>query len=297
MTSSGSSDRLGRTRAAQDGARIEGREVKLSSTRSRLLRHTSSTREALAHNAAHQFAASHALLVFRTGAVYSFIPKNGCTTLRYSLALANGCIADAEDFSWVHKNNATFAANLREIACAPFSFVVLRDPLARLASVYLDKIVARRPQAWGLLDTMAEGTDPDTLTFRKFVEVLMQPYMLALDIHWRPQVDFLVYEHYDAVIRLEALSEAAPMLAERAGLELMDARALSGHGNDRYEAIAPGMYADLSPAEIRAMRAEGKTVALLDLYDAGLRRIVSRKYADDVALYEAMFGETPPSLR
>lgn len=217
--------------------------------------------------------------------------------MRYSLAVANGCIEGPEHFDWVHNNNDTFRASLRELACAPFTFVVLRDPLQRLASVYLDKIVARQPQAWGILDILDDGTEPDDLTFRTFVDALKRPRTLAADIHWRPQTDFLVYEAYDAYISLDDLAKASPMLAERAGLEIRDARSFSLHGNEIYDTVEKGVYADLSPADIRTLRSEGKTIDHLDLYDDALRKSAKRLYSKDIDIYEAKFGEIPPSLQ
>lgn len=258
---------------------------------SRLLRYTHKTRKALSMNAPHQFAAAHALSVFRTGAIYTLIPKNGCTSLRYSLAVANGCIEGPGQFSWVHQNNGTFRATLREIACAPFTFVVLRDPLERLASVYLDKIVSREEAFWTIFDVLKREGDPDDMTFRKFVKTLKRPHVLSGDIHWRPQADFLVYKDYDAYIPLKGLTQAAPMLAERAGFDLLDARHLSRHGNDHYEAIEEGCYADLSPYEIRSLRTEGKTIRHSDLYDDALRKLAEELYAGDIELFNEKAGD------
>ncbi|MEM8820727.1 MAG: sulfotransferase family 2 domain-containing protein, partial [Pseudomonadota bacterium] len=215
--------------------------------RSRLLRYAASGREALADNARHSFAADHALIVYRTGAIYSMIPKNACTSFRYSLALANGCIDGPEDFAWIHRNNRTFAASPREIACAPFTFVVLRDPLARLASVYLDKIVSRREQFWGLFDTMKDVTNPDAVTFRKFVDALTEPFVIGLDIHWRRQANFLVYRDYDLYLDFDEIAEGAAAVAERAGMEFFDTRELAGHDNARFERVEGGPVPDLPP--------------------------------------------------
>ncbi|MEM1036511.1 MAG: sulfotransferase family 2 domain-containing protein [Pseudomonadota bacterium] len=256
----------------------------------RFLRHAHAAPKALAKNARHQFAAAHALLVFRTGAIYSLIPKNGCTSVRYSLAVANGCIRGPDQFHWVHENNATFQADLREIACAPFTFVVLRHPLERLASVYLDKIVSREEAFWTIFDVQERQGEPDDLTFRKFVEILKSPLVLNSDIHWRPQADFLVYEEYDAYIALDGLTKAAPMLAERAGLDLLDARQLSRHGNDHYQTVEEGCHADLSPYDIRALRKEGKTIRHSDLYDDSLRRLAKDIYAGDIKLFNEKIG-------
>jgi hypothetical protein len=95
-----------------------------------LLRFARRNNGALANNHPHQFALNYAMSIYRAAAVYSFIPKNACSTLRFSVALANGCIGDA-DVNWVHENNQTFKPSVRELATADYAFVVLRDPFRR----------------------------------------------------------------------------------------------------------------------------------------------------------------------
>lgn len=178
-------------------------------------------------NKAHVFAADHALCAYPSGAVYSFIPKNACTTLRVSLAMANGCIAGARDWTWIHNNNRTFIASLRDLAAASFTFTILRCPHARLASVFLDKFVGRRPEFWRLHAATRDRLHPETSTFRDFVALLDDPELLNHDMHWRPQVDFLVYDDYDLWVPLERFADHAPQIEEGAGLRIVDARALT----------------------------------------------------------------------
>ncbi len=71
-------------------------------------------------NTRHVFAARHALSLFGAKAVYSYIPKNACTTLRYSLAIANGCLRPDDDPAWVDQNNATFVATLPDLLTADY---------------------------------------------------------------------------------------------------------------------------------------------------------------------------------
>ncbi len=120
-------------------------------TGSRLLKYAGSDYGRLRDNRKHQVAAAHALKIYKSGSIYTFIPKNACSTMRLSLAIANCCIADASSFEWIHENNETFRANLEDMVCAAYTFVILRDPFARLASYFLDKVVAQRlPRCgWG----------------------------------------------------------------------------------------------------------------------------------------------------
>ena len=113
----------------------------------RTLKNSSSSYANLNQNPSFKFANNHALMIYNSDALYTFIPKNACSTMRLSLAMANGCISDTKDYNWIHKNNATFVVNLVEIIKAKYTFVILRDPFRRLASVYIDKIVDRTVEA------------------------------------------------------------------------------------------------------------------------------------------------------
>ncbi|AWI86764.1 hypothetical protein CEW88_23670 (plasmid) [Alloyangia pacifica] len=250
-----------------------------------LLRYARTEDVTLSQNAAHGLAARHALTHYPSGAIYSFIPKNACSTLRYSLALANNCIAGAEDWTWIHLNNGTFAASLSELVRAPFSFTVLRCPHARLASVFLDKIVDKTPELWQLHRLTRDGFDPDRLSFRDFVQLLEQPNLLSSNIHWRPQQDFLVYDRYSRVFALERFAEAIPVLRDEIGFEVQDARALTGHGTDRLTQIETGDFADLPLIKLADLKRGGRLPAHDRLYDADLARRVADLYAADLALY------------
>lgn len=255
----------------------------------RLLRYARSDIGPLAGNRAHGFAADHALCVYPSGAVCTFIPKNACTSLRLSLAFANGCIATPDDWTWIHHNNRTFRADLRGLVTAPFTFVILRCPHARLASVFLDKIVGRRPEFWRLYGADRDRPDPDRLTFRDFVALLEEPALFALDIHWRPQEDFLVYEDYDLWVPLERLRDHLPAIEEGAGMAVHDARGLSGHGTDALVQEA-GAFADTPLHELAEMRRAGRAPAHGALYDDDLAHRVARAYAGDGRLCREKFG-------
>lgn len=255
-----------------------------------LLRHARHEAVALARNEAHMFAARHALVHYASGAVYSFIPKNGCSTLRLSLALANNCIAGPDDWTWIHPNNETFAASLADLVRASYSFVVVRCPHARLASVFLDKIVDKTPELWQLYRLTRDGFDPDAVTFRAFVDLLDDSALRGANIHWRPQTDFLVYERYTNVFALERFDDAVRTLHERIGLAVRDARQLTRHGTDAVELVRHGSYADVPIADIAAMKREGRLPAHPTLYDKALRDRVSRLYAGDLAFYTDRCG-------
>src|SRR5437763_579150 len=83
-----------------------------------------------------------------------------------------------------------------------------------------------------LRDKVATPLNLDALTFAEFVAILEDPAVRAGNIHWRPQMDFLVYDRYDDYFAVENFAAAVAMIRDRAGLEVVDARPLTAHGLD-----------------------------------------------------------------
>jgi len=256
----------------------------MSSPGPRLLRHTRGNIQSLARNAPHQFASEHALAIYGADAIYSFIPKNACSTLRYTLAIANGAISGPQQFNWIHSNNLTFRASLAELAKARYSFVIVRDPYRRIASCYLDQLVNQTAIAWQYHTSTNYQTPPAMLTFRGFIGNLKS--RLRVNEHWRPQVDFLVYDTYDDVFCLEAFADAAAALRSRIGLAIQDARGLSKHGSDQFEMLTGDEpFADKPVHEIAALKRAGRIPRAEQLFDAALIAEVGQLYAEDIAFY------------
>lgn len=255
-----------------------------------LLRHAKKSLKPLEHNAQHKFAARSALMHYASGAIYTLIPKNGCTSLRYSLALANGAIDGPEHFAWVHQNNQTFAASLADLARANYSFVILRCPYRRLVSAFLDKIVSKSPDAWALRAEDSDRWEIDDFSFRRFIELLERPSLRLLNDHWRAQADFLVFEDYSDWYCLENFAEAAKGIEAKCGLKVHDARRLTGHGTDALQMLAEGSFADTTVRDLAQMRHQGQAPAYHLMYDAALRDMVKTFYAGDLGLYRAKIG-------
>ena len=261
----------------------------------RILRFARRSHAPLQDNESHAFAARHSLSIYRSQSIYTFIPKNGCTTLRYSLALENGCIRGAEDFEWIHRNNWSFSAALAELLTARSTFVVLRCPYARLASFYLDKVVRGVPPATSLLPLLPllpALVGLEALTFRQLAAATVDPAFRKSNNHVRDQIDFLVYEDYDAYFCLERFAEASVEIKRMTGLEVVDARLLSGHGLDKLSLDQSRCYADVPAGEIAAMKASGRAPDPAALFDAAVRDMVDLAYGEDVAFYERLFGES-----
>lgn len=258
--------------------------------KNRQLNYSASTYQYLPKNTRHQFAQAHALRIYRSNSVYSFIPKNACSTMRLSLAMANGCISSPTDFNWIHQNNDTFRADLASLIQAEYTFVILRCPFARLASAYLDKIVDTTGVAWELYEAVQRRQENEDLSFRRFVNTVCKPEILRSNIHWQPQVDFLVYQEYDDYFNLETFAAAKATLERKAQISIVDARKLTRHGTDRFQLLKDGHYADHLPEAIRALKKAGQIPHPAALYDDALIAKVSKTFKQDISLYKSLFG-------
>lgn len=280
----------------------------------RLMRYTPGTVAPLSRNFKHQHALDYTVSLYARNAIFSFIPKNGCTSLRYSAALENQVISGLDELAWIHANNAAFRPTHRDLATAAYTFVVLRCPFRRLVSCFLHKIVdepasapwphlmAATPQGalWSgpvgsWLAKLMPNAGPDRaamarITFADFVSLLERPGALEREIHWRPQVDFLVYRAYDDVFRLEDMPTCVATVAAKTGFQVHDIRAQTLHGNFARERIHAGYFGRTEVQTLRKLKDDMKVPAYESFYDADLYRRVSRLYQADIALYAGQFG-------
>jgi hypothetical protein len=251
-------------------------------------KYSSVTLSNLNQNTYHKFAMNHSMMLYEANALYSFIPKNACSTMRLSVAKANGCIDSIEQGHWIHANNGTFNATLGEAIKADYTFTILRCPFYRLASVFIDKFVAKELSAWQFRSRLGETIELDNLTFREFVTFLTKPGILKMNIHWRPQIDFMIYEKYSDYFSVENFKYAVSALKTNINLDVIDARKLTNHGTDGFAAVYDKLYADVAAFDIAVMKQEGKCPSYESMYDNELYQVVSRLYHDDIQLYTEM---------
>ena len=171
-------------------------------TNSRLLRNARLEYSPVSQNKSYTFSLAYTLSIYPLDAVYTFIPKNACSTLRYSIAIANGFLGDISDIKWIHKNNQTFMSTPREVSLASYTFVVLRCPYTRVASCFLNKVVD------GNVITKDAKGNRTSVNFYDFLLFIKSQNRSERNEHWRNQSDFLHYERYDEYFSLESFSEA-----------------------------------------------------------------------------------------
>ena len=258
----------------------------------RFLKYSAVNYGALKQNKKHNFAQNHSLHIYKSNSIYSFIPKNACSTMRTSIAYANGCINSPKDFNWIHKNNHTFNPNLSDLIRADYTFVVLRCPYTRLASVYLDKFVSKYPPAWNFYDLIDRKIELDNLSFIDFVDSLQKKVVQAGDIHWQPQVDFLVYQKYDDYFCLENFSEAVTTLKSKINLSIIDARNLTNHGTDKFELIEDRDFSEVKSSDIFRLQQDGYCPSPQSLYSGDIVAKVQKLYHNDIEFYKETIGES-----
>lgn len=231
--------------------------------------------------------------------LYCPIGKNACTFLKTEVART----AQPEHMAFLARDIHFITDNVRtglqlsdhsrqEVAAliaAPdyFKFAVLRDPLDRLLSAYIEKLVIGRTAPANIFHTrsivapvqQAQGIDtPDFargITFRDFVEGIAAANPATLDPHWRPQADYLVGIDYDRFFRIDELDALMTILEERAGIPLgRQPRNVTGSGKG--EAVENAM--DLPPATIAAGPRIGKASFVDDAILARIKAIYARDY-------------------
>lgn len=257
-------------------------------------------------SAKERFARRHALLIRSSGAVCTYIPKNGCSTLRYSVAVANGRPEDAATLAYIHTDIADLLARGRDLADCPYSFVILRCPYRRIASSFFDKAAAahsrarslyvRRPRLFRPSPGSASGKAAAAivhekimaLTFVDFLALLQTRRRETIDHHFRPQSDFLLPRGYDDYFALERLSLATPKLRENANLPIIDG---GNHVISRLKKVTVDA-AELTIAGLMDLKASGCTPTYESFFNDASRQAVETFFSSDLALYKTHFGSS-----
>ena len=250
--------------------------------------------------------------------VYVAIPKNASSLLKATFVM-NTRHRDAyvKSGESIHEfcDKITTEPVDRGMIMQPgyFRFVVLRDPLQRLVSAYLDKFVRRRflksnvraekerrlsLRAQQVLNTIRwaqeeAGVPYDPLrsiSFAEFVRFLAKADDAKCNMHWMPQTQITgtnpgVYHHIGKVDRL---NETLDLLSKRFGfvpetsLQGNHARAAThiAHHSENAELAEP--YRAL-PEELDAY--ENNMPMPRAFYSPELKRLTEERFAADVAFY------------
>ncbi|MCK5855748.1 MAG: sulfotransferase family 2 domain-containing protein [Cocleimonas sp.] len=245
----------------------------------------------LHHNPQFQFAQKHTLCLYQKNAIYSFIPKNGCTTLRATLAVGNGLVSpdtlSNSNINWIHNNTYAFSANLKDLIRTEYRFTVLRNPYSRAVSLFLDKFVDKTPVAWNFYRQTSNAYDLNTLTFSDFINHLYKhPHIINGDIHWRKQADFLIYQDYDDYFNFDNFALIEKTLENKLSLKTIDTRKITKHGKDQHEFISEKNYATTSANELLNIKLKGKLPNDQSMLNDELKTKIRKIYQADFTLCE-----------
>ena len=237
----------------------------------------------LSENDKYIFSSSYSLSIYPIDAVYTFIPKNACSTLRYSIAVANGFIDNLSEIDWIHSNNQTFISTPRELAKAKYTFIILRCPYTRVASCFLDLIVS------GDLSFNDSNNQKLSINFYEFLLLIKSQSREERNIHWRNQSDFLHYERYDEYFSLESFPNAIKSLGNH-GLNVYDTRTKLKHDLSALERI-DGDFSKLKTDELKKMKDEGYLPNYKSMFGDKEIELINEMYKDDINLYKSHFGK------
>ena len=182
-------------------------------------------------------------------------------------------------------------AKVTEFLTSPeyFRFAVIRDPVERLLSAYMEKFVLKRmsppnwihtrPVVWHVQRAAGmEAPDMDRgITFRQFAEFVMSRPPEQLDAHWRPQYLYLEGVQWDRLYGMSEMTDITRMLEARSGHDL-PCKAVNVTGNLGSTFVEGS--ADLLASEIADMPA----LTVKSYFDAGLRQALETYYAADIEL-------------
>ena len=239
-------------------------------------------------NEEHEFARRHTLVHLKSNSICTWIPKNSCSSLRYSIAVSNGAITGIGDIDWIHKNNSSFTASNKELLTANYSFVILRNPFKRLLSFYCDKLCNTGKNANDKSYEVTKslmGTDSKT-TFADFVEILWRNSSLKkANEHTQDQCDFLIYRKYHDYFALEQYKSAATGIQARTGLTLEDVRPYNTI-HTSYGCSESDELSYETPAElIGKALAESRKAKAEHMYNSEMIKKVGSLYLSDILMY------------
>lgn len=260
----------------------------------RILLKTQGNPENLCRNSSYQFAANHTKVHYKSNSVCTWIPKNACSNLRYSIAIANGAISSIDEIEWIHANNDCFVASTKEALEAKFTFVILRNPYKRLLSFFLDKLCHSDSQQTDISYKIAKEVfsfEPN-MNFEDFVNHIWDyPHTIYKDEHTQPQCDFVLYKNYDRYYSIEKLKEALDEIKERTGLEIHDTRNANTIFTTKNHHPTSGITYQSNAAEIRDLYDQNKTPIVTNMYNKEMIKKVTALYLQDILLYASRVQE------
>lgn len=263
-----------------------------------------------------RFPLPHCLALPTQGLVCCAIPKNACTAVKHWMLWAAGIDTSHLDHGEVHDFarrqigvERLSGKDVRRIRASAFAFAIVRDPVDRVVSAYIDKFIRQNPMnlhSKCVIEAVRFGrrvrltkrerfetggrwierrSDPRIdysagVSFAEFVAYLEVTPDSRLDDHYRPQADFLRLSglRYDSLIPFERFREG---LVEVAARHKIDAWIPDPPPPE------PRLDAELQLADVTAgeIRVRGALPASGSLLTSELREKLKRRYHADTQLW------------
>jgi len=263
-------------------------EIPKEDKRSLALLKTKGNISNLKANKDHDFAIKHTSIHYKSNSVCTWIPKNGCSNIRYSIAKENGTIAGVEEIEWIHRNNDCFNTSTKEALQADYTFIILRNPFKRLLSFFLDKLChSQKDQSEESYQRAHKAFNFNgDLNYSDFIDYIWENTdSIYNDEHARPQCDFLLYRSYDNYFALEEIKKANQEIFEKTGINLEDIRdknsIFTSKGCERTQEITHMTKAN----EISQLLNQNKIPIPENMYTNEMIKKVSTLYLQDILLY------------
>ena len=240
--------------------------------------------------------------------LYTPIAKNANTTLKRLFVRLSGdprrktILRDVHNYLVSHPTGLSLCDYSPEEAAGImadnryFRYVMLRDPLARTISGYLEKFVVnplpvgengKAPYIIGsAIDWVYEQRDEKadyerSVTFEEFVDYLYQNDDRNLDTHFKSQQSFLVHQRFDYMGALEKMDQLSTVLEQRFRQKID----LEHHNPTRRRKplLRRRGQEKLLPAQLRAQRALPHASELLI---KPVKEQLNHRYAGDMKLWQ-----------
>ncbi|MEC8304946.1 MAG: sulfotransferase family 2 domain-containing protein, partial [Planctomycetota bacterium] len=228
--------------------------------------------------------------------LYCPIEKNSCTLFKRILILNSEF---SEQFIASTLDPHTFLKQtglMKPENATPFQdadylrFIIVREPLERIVSAYMNKFVRSKRYKIALKITQDYRRQFDQpydenrlLNFSEFVQHISEQTNQEMDVHWRPQIDFVRHEIelFQYKVTMERIAEFISILSRRMGVELDASKTAN---QNHYAAYPPGMNFHITPPEeLRQLKSVPEADSLLT---PELRNVLTRRYARDIELYQ-----------
>ena len=238
-----------------------------------------------------QFAMGRTLLARKAGLAISAVPKNASSSLKLAIVesdfpeIAASYLSPQDFIDDVHRFDGLLTVKNFGDMAGTETVRVVRDPLRRAVSAYYNKFVEDVDpriitDACGFL-----GKDPADVSFEDFVWYLANAPPYWLDPHFRPQVDFFVFERYNHTLVQERADLLQNFIASRM-------RVPNRHANDRRARgpiAEPTAYCGALPAKFfHELYENGQpSRSWRDFLNPKVESALRARYRDDFVLYEA----------